>query len=56
MINIPKITANWFHDTILPRIFAGASSAINIGASIDASPTPIPPIILKMINLKFYFQ
>lgn len=37
--------ANWFHETRLPRRPAGAISAMYIGDSIEASPTPIPPMI-----------
>ena len=37
--------ANWFHDTKYPLFSAGATSAIYIGESMDASPTPIPPRI-----------
>ena len=39
---MPKMMANWFHATRLPRTFAGAISAIYIGESMDASPTPMP--------------
>ena len=47
---MPSIIANWFMETILPRILAGLISAIYIGEVIDAAPTPTPPIILKIIN------
>ena len=42
--SIPPTIVNWFSDTRRPRILAGEISAIYIGESIDAAPTPNPPI------------
>src|SRR5690242_21929328 len=37
--------ANWLNETSLPRILAGAISAIYIGEIMEAMPTPMPPIM-----------
>lgn len=50
MRRIPETIPNWFMETRRPRISAGAISAIYIGASIDATPIPIPPIKRKKTN------
>jgi hypothetical protein len=47
---MPVTMPNWFTETNLPRISAGAISAMYMGASIDATPMPIPPISLKKTN------
>src|SRR5688500_9197911 len=41
---------NWLIATFLPRTFAGEISAMYIGHSIDAIPTPIPAA--KRISIK----
>ncbi len=42
--------ANWFHDTSVPRILDGATSAIYIGQIADARPTPMPPSMRYMLK------
>lgn len=48
---MPDTIANWLTETILPLMRAGDISAIYIGDVIEAAPTPIPPIILKIMNI-----
>ena len=42
--------ANWFHDTNLPRMLLGATSAIYIGQMAEARPTPMPPKMRYRLN------
>ena len=42
---MPMTMLSWLKDTMRPRIFAGAISAMYIGAMISAAPTPKPPSI-----------
>ena len=42
--------ASWFNATSRPRILAGDISAIYIGDTTDATPTPIPPMNLAITN------
>ena len=42
---MPKMMANWLHETSVPRIFAGEISAMYIGQTAEASPTPMPPMM-----------
>ena len=39
----PKIIANWFQETSMPRFLVGAISAMYIGQMAEAMPTPMPP-------------
>ena len=48
--SIPRTIVIWFKLTIRPRIFAGLTSAIYIGASADATPIPMPPIKRAILN------
>src|SRR5665213_4267159 len=43
---MPRVMASWYKDTMRPLHLAGASSEMNIGATIAAKPTPTPPKIL----------
>ena len=47
---MPETIANWLIETMRPLIRAGDISAIYIGLVIEAAPTPIPPMILKIMN------
>ena len=40
----PKMMANWFQLTSMPRILEGAISPMYMGHTAEASPTPIPPM------------
>lgn len=42
-ISIPNITLNWNRAVILPRMKAGDTSDMYIGATTDDAPTAIPP-------------
>ena len=42
--------ANWFQDTSVPRLLAGATSAIYIGQMAEAMPTPMPPSTRYRLN------
>ena len=42
--------ANWLTETIRPRSRAGLISAMYIGLVIEAAPTPIPPIMRKIMS------
>ncbi len=46
----PKMMANWFHETRVPRMLLGAISAMYIGHMAEASPTPIPPSTLYRLK------
>ena len=46
----PRNIAKRFNDTNLPRCLAGETSAIYMGANIDADPTANPAIIRLIIN------
>ena len=47
---MPSTIVIWFSDTIRPRISAGLTSAIYIGAKADATPMPIPPTKRAILN------
>ena len=47
---MPNTIANWFSETIRPRIGAGEISAMYIGELIEAAPTPMPPSKRKATN------
>ena len=44
---MPLMIANWLTETKRPRTRAGEISAMYIGEAIDATPTPIPPMMRK---------
>ena len=45
-----QIMANWLQDTSVPRILEGAISAMYIGHTAEARPTPIPPNTRYKLN------
>ena len=47
---IPNTMVIWFRLTILPRICAGLTSAIYIGAKAEATPMPMPPMKRAILN------
>ena len=47
---MPSTIVIWFSDTIRPRISAGLTSAIYIGARADATPMPTPPMNRAILN------
>lgn len=50
---MPNVMANWYRATIFPRIADGETSEIYMGETIEATPTPTPPISLyKTSSLK----
>ena len=48
--NMPSTMVIWFRLTMRPRISAGLTSAIYIGASADATPMPTPPTKRAILN------
>jgi len=48
---IPRTIVIWFRLTMRPRISAGLTSAIYIGASALAMPMPIPPMKRAILNI-----
>ena len=49
-MSIPETMANWFSETMRPRMRKGVTSAMYIGEVIEAAPMPIPPIKRKTMN------
>ena len=47
---MPSTMVIWFSETIRPRICAGLTSAIYIGARAEATPMPTPPTKRAMLN------
>ena len=47
---MPSTMVIWFRLTIRPRISAGLTSAIYIGARADATPMPTPPMNRAILN------
>ena len=47
-IKIPKVIINWKIATTVPRMFAGADSAIKMGTMVDKTPIPQP---LEQVNV-----
>ena len=42
--------ANWLTTTSRPRKRAGATSAMYIGETVEAKPTPMPPTNRQTLN------
>ena len=49
-LRIPNTIVIWLRLTIRPRISAGLTSAIYIGARADATPIPTPPMKRAILN------
>ena len=47
---IPSTMVIWFRLTMRPRMSAGLTSAIYIGAKAEATPMPIPPTKRAILN------